>query len=174
LRGIFSIRLGDSSPLFCYFMSGGMIKAEHIRGLIEKDLRERNFFLVDVQVKPSGKIFVYADTFNGITLDECVAISRLVESKIDRNVEDYELEVSSPGLDNPLRLPFQYQKNTGRMLRIVKTDGNTQEGKIKEADDEKVILEITPHQKQPGRKKETKAEPIEIYYADIIKAKLLI
>jgi ribosome maturation factor RimP len=151
-----------------------MLKAETIRGLIEKDLRERDFFLVDIQVKSSGKIFVYADTFSGITLDECVTISRLIEKKIDRNVEDYELEVSSPGLENPLRLPFQYRKNTGRMLRIVKTDGAMKEGRIKEADDEKVKLEVTLKKKQAGKKKEIKAELIEIYYSDIKTAKLLI
>lgn len=133
-----------------------MMKAETIRGLIEKDLREKGFFLVDIQVKLPGKIFVYADTFRGITLDECVTISRLIENKLDRNTEDYELVVSSPGLDNPLRLPFQYQKNTGRMLRVIKTDGDTKEGRIKEAGDDKVILEVTLNKKQPGKRKEKK------------------
>jgi ribosome maturation factor RimP len=151
-----------------------MIKAETIRMLIEKDLRERDFFLVDIQVKSSGKIFVYADTLGGITLDECVTISRLIEKKMDRNVEDYELEVSSPGLDNPLRLPFQYRKNTGRMVRIVKTDGAVNEGKIREADDEKVKLEVTLKKKRAGKKEEIKTELVEMYYSDIKTAKLLI
>lgn len=150
-----------------------MIKAEDIRGLIENDLREKGFFLVDVGVKPAGRICVYADTFSGITLDECAVISTIIENKLE-NIGNYELEVSSPGLDNPLRVPFQYRKNKGRRLRVIKTDGDTREGSIADADDEKVVLEITSAGKQTGKKKETRVEQIEILFTDIKKAKLLI
>jgi ribosome maturation factor RimP len=151
-----------------------MIKAENLRDLVEKSLMEKGFYLVDIEVKSSGKICVFADTYSGITLNDCVMISRFIESKMDSNVEDYELEVSSPGLDNPLRLPFQYKKNKGRMLRVIKTDGETREGSIIEADDDKVTLEITSRIKEQGGKKTTKIESIEILYSDIKKAKLLI
>ncbi|MBN1416345.1 MAG: ribosome assembly cofactor RimP [Bacteroidales bacterium] len=151
-----------------------MITAEEICILIEKDLLEKGFFLVDVQVKSSGKIFVYADSFNGITLDECAAVSRLIEGKLDRNTWNFELVVSSPGLENPLKLPVQYQKNKGRTLRVIQTDGLTQEGRIIEADAEKVILEIPTKKKQIGEKGAKQLQSVEIFYPSIKKAKLLI
>ncbi|OFY59067.1 MAG: hypothetical protein A2Y87_01570 [Bacteroidetes bacterium RBG_13_46_8] len=151
-----------------------MITAENIRALIENDLSGQGFFLVELQVKPSGKIVVFADNFRGITLDDCVAITRLVESKFGSNLDDYELEVSSPGLDNPLKLPVQYQKNTGRFVRVVKTDGETREGRIKEADDEKFVLETVMKKKKEKKKAETEMQFVEITYSAVKTAKLLI
>jgi ribosome maturation factor RimP len=151
-----------------------MITAENIRGLIEKDLSEKGFFLVDIQVKPSGKIVVFADTFSGITLDDCISITRFIESKIGRDLEEYELEVSSPGLDKPLKLPVQYRKNAGRPIRVVKTDGESVEGKIKEADDEKFILEMEVKQKKEKKKTGMHLQFVEIEYTAVKTAKLLI
>ena len=151
-----------------------MITAESLRGLIEKNLLERGFFLIDIQVKASNKIFVYADNLKGITLDECAVISRLIEEKIGLDAGDFDLEVSSPGLENPLKLPIQYQKNAGRTLRVIQTNGETKEGRIIEADTEKVMLEITIKKKQPGKKKATQVQTVEILYKTIKKAKLLI
>ena len=151
-----------------------MITSETIRGRIENDLVAKGFFLVDIQVKPSGKILVFVDNFEGITLDDCVSITQLIESKIDRNQEDYELEVSSPGLDNPLKLPVQYKKNAGRFLRVITLDGNTREGRIKEADDEKFILETVAKKKTEKIKAENPSQFIEISYKAVKTAKLLI
>jgi len=147
-----------------------MITAETIRGLIEDDLSEKGFFVVDILVKPSGKIMVFADTFKGITLDDCISITRLIESKTGSDLEDYELEVSSPGLDNPLKLPVQYQKNTGRLIRIVNTDGDTLEGRIKEADDKKVVLETMMKKNKTGNQ----SQFIDIEYNTVKTAKLVI
>jgi ribosome maturation factor RimP len=151
-----------------------MIKAETIRGLIEQDLGEKGFFLVDIQVKPSGKIMVFADNFKGITLDDCVSITQLIESKIDRNHEDYELEVSSPGIDNPLKLPVQYKKNAGRFIRVVTTEGDFREGRIREADEEKFILEPIANKKTEKKMVEKQPHSIEIAYSSVKTAKLII
>jgi ribosome maturation factor RimP len=151
-----------------------MITSETIRGRIENDLVAKGFFLVDIQVKPSGKILVFVDNFEGITLDDCISITQLIESKIDRNQEDYELEVSSPGLDNPLKLPVQYKKNAGRFLRVITLDGNTREGRIKEADDDKFILETVGMEKKGRKKEENPAQFVEISYKAVKTAKLLI
>ena len=147
-----------------------MITAETIRGLIEGDLSEKGFFVVDILVKPSGKIMVFADTFKGITLEDCISITRLIESKTGSGLEDYELEVSSPGLDNPLKLPVQYQKNAGRLIRIVNTDGDTLEGRIKEADDKKVVLETMMKKNKAGNQ----SQFIDIEYKTVKTAKLVI
>ncbi len=150
-----------------------LVTAENIRSAIENDITEKGFFLVDIQVRPSGKILVYADCLKGISLDDCAAISRMIMHRLGSDIDDYELEVSSPGIDNPLKLPVQYQKNTGRMLRVVKTGGETQEGKIISADDEKVVLETNISNKQKG-KRETGRKITEIYYNEIKTAKIII
>jgi ribosome maturation factor RimP len=151
-----------------------MITAEYIRGHIEEKLAAGGFFLVDVQVKLSKKIVVFADSIKGITLDDCVAITRMIEETIGSGLESYELEVSSPGLENPLKLPVQYRKNTGRLVRIIETGGNTREGNIIAADESKVTLEVAVKMKQAGKKAETMVQHPEIEYKNIKTAKLII
>ena len=107
-----------------------MIKTEFIRNLLEEELTRRGLFLVEVLVSPVNKIVVYLDSVQGVTLEECMQVSRFLESRLDRNEEDFELEVSSPGLDKPLKLPVQFEKNVGRMLDVVKTDGMKITGKL--------------------------------------------
>ncbi len=107
-----------------------MIKTEFIRNLLEEELTQRGLFLVEVLVTPANKIVVYLDSLKGVTLDECMQVSRFLESRLDRNEADFELEVSSPGLDKPLKLPVQFEKNVGRMLDVVKSDGMKITGKL--------------------------------------------
>lgn len=107
-----------------------MIKTEFIRDLLEGELAQRGLFLVEVLVTPANKIVVYLDSLQGVTLEECMQVSRFLENRLDRNEEDFELEVSSPGLDKPLKLPVQFEKNVGRMLDVVKSDGIKITGKL--------------------------------------------
>jgi ribosome maturation factor RimP len=151
-----------------------MITADNIRLRIEEDLSAKGFFIVDLQVKPSHKISVFVDTLKGITLEECTQVNRLIEQKMNRENENFELEVSSPGLNNPLKLPFQYEKNVGRSLRVIKTDGLTTEGKIMAADTEKVLLETLMKKSSKGKMKETQVKMLELHYTDIKTARIII
>ena len=132
-----------------------MINEETIRGYLEEELGRRDLFLVEVIVRPVNKIMVFLDSIKGITLEECMAIHRFLESKMDRNVEDYELEISSPGLDKPLKLPVQFEKNKGRMLEVVKTDGIKVTGKLVGLSDGLIRLETEVKVKdaKTGKKK---------------------
>ena len=107
-----------------------MISTVRIREFLEEKLAQRNLFLVEVSVRPGNVITVYIDSMEGVTLEACMEVSRFLESKLDRNIEDYELEVSSPGADRSLKLPVQFEKNTGRVLDIVKNDGKRVSGKL--------------------------------------------
>ncbi|MBN1144960.1 MAG: ribosome assembly cofactor RimP [Bacteroidales bacterium] len=153
-----------------------MIKAALIRSYLEEELTQNGKFLVDVTVSTGNKIVVYMDSLNGVTLDECIQVSRYLESKLDREVEDYELEVSSPGLDKPLKLPVQYEKNLGRMLEVVKTDGNKVTGKLAEVSPGGFIRlesESTVKDSKTGKKKK---EPVvlELKFDEIKTAKVII
>lgn len=107
-----------------------MISTAKIHEYLADELEGRGLFLVEVTVKKGNRITVYIDSMKGVTLDECVSVSRYLEGRLDRNVEDFELEVSSPGLDKPLKLPVQFEKNKGRILDIVKSDGIKITGKL--------------------------------------------
>lgn len=132
-----------------------MIKTEFIRNLLEEELARRGLFLVEVIVRPVNKIVVYLDSVQGVTLDECMQVSRFLESRFDRNEEDFELEVSSPGLDKPLKLPVQFEKNVGRMLDVVKSDGMKITGKLLGISGGLISMdtEITTRDKRTGKRK---------------------
>ncbi len=134
-----------------------MIKAEAIRVLLEDELAQRGLFLVETLVSPANRIVVFIDSMKGVTLEECMTISRFLENRLDRNAEDFELEVSSPGLDRPLKLPVQFEKNLGRMLDVVKFDGMKITGKLAGTEKGMITLEteITAKDRQTGKKTTT-------------------
>jgi ribosome maturation factor RimP len=105
------------------------------REKIEKSVREyisgTPLFLVAVKVSGSNKITILADKKEGITIDECAGLHRHIEKDLDRNVEDFELQVSSPGLEMPFGVIDQYYKNEGRKVDVVDTEGQKYSGKLK-------------------------------------------
>jgi ribosome maturation factor RimP len=152
-----------------------MINEATIRGYLEEELDRRDLFLVEVNVRPVNKIVVFLDSIKGVTLEECMAIHRFLESKMDRNVEDYDLEISSPGLDKPLKLPVQFEKNKGRMLEVVKTDGIKVTGKLVGLSDGLIRLEINVKVKDAKTGKKKTIETIQSLRPEEIKtAKVVI
>jgi ribosome maturation factor RimP len=112
------LSLGDQSPLF-YYNKPGMIDKNRIEEIVNEHIKETEIFLVTVRVSNLNRILVFVDTFTGITLDECVELHRHIEKNLDRNMEDFELEVSSPGLDTPFTVIQQYRKNTGKRIEVI-------------------------------------------------------
>jgi ribosome maturation factor RimP len=108
-----------------------MIEKQKIQGLVEEFTKGTGLFLVAVKVSNANRITVLADKNEGITIDECAAIHRHIENGLDREVEDFELQVSSPGLDAPFSVIEQYYKNEGRRVEIVDTEGSKFIGKLK-------------------------------------------
>jgi ribosome maturation factor RimP len=108
-----------------------MIDKEYIKGLVEEFIKETELFLVAVRVSSANRITILADKNNGITIDECVAIHRHIENNLDREKEDFELQVSSPGLDLPFGVIEQYYKNEGRMVEVIEIDGSRITGILK-------------------------------------------
>ena len=100
-----------------------MIDKEHIQALVEEFIKGTGLFLVAVKVSSANRITVLADKKEGITIEECVAIHRHIEKNLDREKEDFELQVSSPGLDLPFGVIEQYYKNEGRKVEVTDNDG---------------------------------------------------
>ena len=117
-----------------------MITTESITKLIVQNIEGSDVFLVEVLVKPGNAIRVHVDSPEGISIDECVKISRFVNESLDRDVEDYSLEVSSPGLGGNFRVIQQYEKNVGRDLDVLYTDGIKVKGKLVSVSDSGIVL----------------------------------
>lgn len=125
-------------------------KTEH---LVEEKLSGTDHFLVAVLIKPGNKILVFIDSDTHVTIDDCVAVSRHIEANLDREVEDYELQVSSAGLDQPFKLLRQYHKNTGKQVDIVLNDGKKITGILARVENSGVELILKPAGKEISEKK---------------------
>jgi ribosome maturation factor RimP len=108
-----------------------MIEKQKIQGLVNEFVRGTGLFLVSVKVSNANRIIVLADKNEGITIDECAAIHRHIENGLDRNKEDFELQVSSPGLDMPFVVMEQYYKNEGRKIEVTDNEGYKFIGNLK-------------------------------------------
>jgi ribosome maturation factor RimP len=108
-----------------------MIDKQDIQGIVKEFIKGTELFIVAVKVSSSNRITVLADKNEGITIDECAAIHRNIEMNIDRDKEDYELQVSSPGLDMPFAVLEQYYKNEGKKVEVIELDGTKHSGKLK-------------------------------------------
>ena len=108
-----------------------MIEKQKIQELVDGFMKGTGLFLVSVKVSNANRIIVLADKNEGITIDECAAIHRHVENGLDRDNEDFELQVSSPGLDMPFGVIEQYFKNEGKKVEVVDIDGSKFVGRLK-------------------------------------------
>jgi ribosome maturation factor RimP len=108
-----------------------MTDKKFIRSLVEEYIKGTELFLVAVKVSSSNRITVLADKKEGINIDECAAIHRYIESRLDREKEDFELQVSSPGLDLPFAVIDQYYKNEGKRVEVIDNDGSKHTGILK-------------------------------------------
>lgn len=151
-----------------------MITKEQITELVNQKIEGTSFFLVEVKVKPVNKIEVYVDGDNGIAINDCVDISRHIEKNLDREVEDYSLEVSSPDATKPLKLVRQYLKHIGRDFEIELNDGNKIIGTLKEiSPDSNIVLEITSRENKPiGKGKITVTKQHQIQLSNVKESKI--
>ena len=116
-------------------------------------LDEKKFFLVSLTISSTNKIVLRVDGMEGVKIEDCVKISRVIEQGLDREEEDFELEVSSAGLDSSFMVKEQYQKNVGRNIVMKFPGGIKLEGKLIEANEEDFVVEYQRKEKIEGRKK---------------------
>ena len=117
-----------------------MITEEKVKAIVEQYIRGTKVFLVGVVVRPGNMIRVHVDQPGGISIDKCVDISRHLNRELDRDVEDFSLEVSSPGIGTPFRVRQQYEKNMGQEIKVVLEDGTRMKGTLESVTDEGIIL----------------------------------
>lgn len=124
-----------------------MIEKGNIEAHLSEILAGTGIFLVDVKVDNNKRILVHVDRKEGISIDDCVKVSRALEARLDREQEDFALEVSSPGLDAPLKVPQQYEKSIGKMVSVQFEDNSKILGILKETDEAGILVEIASGKK---------------------------
>ncbi len=145
-------------------------------------LNERNLFLVDIKFSMGKKIEVFADSDTGIHIDECAQVSRFVEANLDGSglvPDNYILEVSSPGMSNPLKVPRQYKRRIGRKLEVLKTNGEMLLVQLVAVQDDRIVLtEVKEEKSKKKQKEDTSKEQknlpeFELKYSEIKRAVLV-
>ncbi|MFY0483186.1 ribosome assembly cofactor RimP [Flavobacterium sp. PLA-1-15] len=144
---------------------------EKVSDLLNEGLKEKpSIFLIDMTITDAFKIIVTLDGDNGVQLQDCIDVSRSIEHNLDREEQDFSLEVASVGVGSPLKIVRQYKKNIGRML-IVKLAESTIEAELVDANDEFITLAWEAREpKKLGKGKETVQKRQEIPYTDIKEA----
>lgn len=144
---------------------------EKVVGLLNQGLSEKpSVFLIDLTITESMKIIVTLDGDQGVTLQDCIDISRAIEHNLDREEQDFSLEVASAGVSTPLKLVRQYKKNIGRSLKV-KTTTDSLEAVLADANEDFITLTWTAREpKKIGKGKETVEKKIELPYAEIKEA----
>jgi ribosome maturation factor RimP len=148
---------------------------DKVTELLNKALeKNESLFLIDFTIDSGNKIRVILDGDEGVNLSDCMAVSRAIEHNLDREEEDFSLEVTSAGATSPLELPRQYKKNIGRKLEV-KTSENIFEGNLTAATEESITLEWKAREPKPiGKGKHTVQRKEEIVFSDIKEAKVVL
>ena len=147
-----------------------MIDKEIICRLVEKKLAASAHYLVDVTVIPENRIVVEIDSDEAIGIDDCVALSCYIEANLDREKEDYELEVGSAGITSPFKILRQYMKHIGKEVEIQLANGVKQTGILKAADEKGIALAVQKFVKpEEGGKRKIRIEEEQTYTFDEIK-----
>ena len=144
--------------------------------LLNEALEEdTSLFLISAKISPDSKILVIVDGDNGVTVKDCMRISRHIEHNLDRETEDFALEVATAGASEPLKIKRQYKKNIGRILKVRLNDGSKFEGTLTETSESEIVLNWKAREPKPiGKGKVTVSKSANIAFEDIKEARVKI
>ncbi len=149
---------------------------EKVQELLNNALENnQSLFLIDLDITDDNQIRVIIDGDNGVTVEDCIAVSREIEHNLDREEYDFSLEVMSAGVSEPLSRPRQYKKNIGRTLKVKTKKGETIEGELVSATENECALKWSAREPKPvGKGKITVQKEATLPYEDIMEAKVMI
>ncbi len=152
-----------------------MITENTIRSLIAEKIEGTEYYILELEIKPGNNIRVELESMGPVSISDCVDISRQIEHNLDREAEDFSLQVSSPGIDKSLRDHRQYIKNIGRSLKVRLTGGEEIEGELLAADEKGIKLQSSRKERVPGKKKKILIEEeLDLSYPEVKEAKIKI
>lgn len=168
------LKRGRKSPLFLK----KMLDRKFILELIDERIAEldNGLYVVELSISSSNVINVELDKIKGgVSVNDCVSVSRNIEHNLDREKQDFELHVSSAGLDKPIRHVNQYSKNVGRSFKVVMNDGEKYEGELMKLTDTGIVIKQISLQKSVEKRRKIQVEEIlELPFTEIKESKIVI
>ena len=146
-----------------------MIDKKVVENLVNEWLADQDYFLVDVEISSDNRIVVEIDHADGGWIEDCVALSRFIEERLDREVEDYELEVGSAGLGQPFKVARQYENCIGKEVEVLTAEGKKVKGILKEVNEPEFTVTTVEKVKVEGKKRPVNTEVDHTYRMDEVK-----
>ena len=152
-----------------------MVDKKIIEQVVTEAIAGSDIFIVEIRVTPDNMVTVELDSTSGLDIDTCARITRAIEAAVDREIEDYELEVGSAGLTAPFKVPAQYVKNIGNDIEVLTRDGRKMTGRLTDVSGTEFTIEVSRKVKEPGAKRPTLVtEPVTLSMDNVKKACYLI
>lgn len=152
-----------------------MIDKHIVKQLVDEWLEGKDYFLTDLSVTPDDRIVVEIDHEEGVWIEDCVELSRFIESHLDRDAEDYELEVGSAGLGQPFKVIRQYEIHQGDRVETVLNDGTRLQGELSDVTPEGFTVTIQEKVRPEGAKRPKLVDrPVRLTYGEVKSTKYLI
>ena len=146
-----------------------MIERNTVKTVVEEWLSGNDYFLVDVTFTPDDRIVVEIDHADGVWIEDCVELSRYIEDRLDRDEEDYELEVGSAGLGQPFKVPQQYVNFIGKNVEVLDNEGKKVKGVLKSVDGNDFTVTVSEKVRQEGKKRPVLMDVDHTYQMDNVK-----
>lgn len=148
-----------------------MINKEVVKTAVEEWLAQNDYFLVDVEMTPDGRIVIEIDHADGVWIEDCAELSRFLQEKLGDELGDYELEVGSAGLGQPFKVVQQYHNHIGKEVEVLSLDGKKHQGILKEVanDGQSFIVVVKEKQKQEGKKRPVMVDVDKVFTMDGVK-----
>ena len=124
-----------------------------VKNLVDQWLEGKGYFLVDIEISRDNKIVVEIDHADGVWIEDCVELSRFIEDHLDREAEDFELEVGSAGLGQPFKVAQQYVNFVGKEVEVLDADGKKYKGVLKGVDGRDFTVTVQEKVKEEGKKR---------------------
>lgn len=154
-----------------------MIEKQVVEDIVTSYLpgAESELYLIDVAVHPGNRIVVELGSDEGVAIDDCVRLTKHIEGQLDREVEDYELEVGSAGLTSPFKVLRQYEAAIGQEVEVLCSGGVKEKGVLKEASAESIVLSVVRRIKPEGAKRKQDVEmEVRLSMSEVLQTKRII
>jgi len=146
-----------------------MIDRNVVKSIVEEWLEGNDYFLVDINISADDKIVVEIDHADGVWIEDCVELSRFIEERLDRDDEDYELEVGSAGLGQPFKVAQQYVNHIGKEVEVLTAEGKKVKGVLRSVEGDEFTVGVEQKVKKEGQKRPTLEEVPTTFRMDEIK-----
>ena len=147
-----------------------MITKENVKQIVEEWLQGGEYFLVDIQMTDDDRIIVEIDCADGVWIEDCAALSRMLQERLGDEVGNYELEVGSAGLGQPFKVEQQYKNHVGDQVEVVDAEGKKITGTLKEVDGRKFTISTQEKQVPEGKKRPVKVDVDKTFDMDEVKS----